>query len=562
MQKQHFITFASLLSFCFIVLTGQITHANEALAPSAWYSVMWNQDTDTLHWLNNAGEQASIARPQLPNETGEDIGLAISPDGRNLMLHALLNNDRMGLGFYDLETGTFTQIHETQPGERIVPVTKTSFTLNSALSAVGFVNGQNWRVIVFEVATGNALYQLHTQSPNVPANFAPADTEPRIALFDFDQGLAQWRVHVRFAPVQDGGMSLQSLTWTPALDTVALNTMPNGMGDFDVLAQQGRFLFTTPTGGIDTTALQAGMLGDFANATNLYAEFEAFVSQPTWVANGLMVAFRVQQQPFATMWHIMPALGGESTPFAPEFDQLVGTVDGFIMMNSTTGLVKYSNTLQFEAFTPEVGNTIYSSNVLLSQPLQLVYVTPTGAQFTLASLADGSPVNPIVAEDVNANNGVEPSPMPPNNVQPVQPVEPTSTPMPLQVAPMVPTATPELQIAVVTEEPIVQITPMGFAPTSTPALIVQFNCPNSPASQLQVGMTATTSTNGTLAMRTNLSDPYPSHQVPNMQSVSIIAGPQCREGIRMWQVSTNLNGNNVIGWIAEGFGQAYYLQPN
>jgi hypothetical protein len=132
-------------------------------------------------------------------------------------------------------------------------------------------------------------------------------------------------------------------------------------------------------------------------------------------------------------------------------------------------------------------------------------------------------VNPIVAEDVNANNGVEPSPMPPNNVQPVQPVEPTSTPMPLQVAPMVPTATPELQIAVVTEEPIVQITPMGFAPTSTPALIVQFNCPNSPASQLQVGMTATTSTNGTLAMRTNLSDPYPSHQVPNMQSVSIIA---------------------------------------
>jgi hypothetical protein len=118
----------------------------------------------------------------------------------------------------------------------------------------------------------------------------------------------------------------------------------------------------------------------------------------------------------------------------------------------------------------------------------------------------------------------------------------------MRLAP-VPTATPPRQIATV--------------PTATPGFIVQINCPQSPPSQLKVGNTARTVTQGggTLAMRIELTDATPTYQIPGMQNVEILAGPQCREGIRMWQVSTVLNGQTVVGWIAEGFGQAYYLLP-
>jgi hypothetical protein len=96
-----------------------------------------------------------------------------------------------------------------------------------------------------------------------------------------------------------------------------------------------------------------------------------------------------------------------------------------------------------------------------------------------------------------------------------------------------------------------------FAPTPTIVLQAVPICTNSPASQLQVGMTATVQVDGTLAMRTNLSDETPSNQLQSGTVVSIIGGPQCRNNLRMWQV----NANGVTGWVAEGFGQVYYLVP-
>jgi hypothetical protein len=142
------------------------------------------------------------------------------------------------------------------------------------------------------------------------------------------------------------------------------------------------------------------------------------------------------------------------------------------------------------------------------------------------------------------------------------------------VAQVVPTSTvlqanPQLGLAPTATPLIVEpIQPLGLAPTATTAPVQAFIpapiCSGSPASRLQQGVTARTiQPSGTLAVYLNADSATPYQQFNAGITLGILAGPQCNaNGLRMWQTRANVNGQEIIGWVAEGFQQVYYLEPS
>src|SRR5690606_1774009 len=116
--------------------------AADVLLPAApWYAVTWEEATDTLHWINASGEQASIARPKLDGQVSQtQTRLHISPNGRTLVVISPLLNGREAIGFYDFQTGQFAQIHETQPNEVFLPAGRQPFTETSGHFAIPLRN--------------------------------------------------------------------------------------------------------------------------------------------------------------------------------------------------------------------------------------------------------------------------------------------------------------------------------------------------------------------------------------------------------------------------------------
>ena len=145
----------------------------------------------------------------------------------------------------------------------------------------------------------------------------------------------------------------------------------------------------------------------------------------------------------------------------------------------------------------------------------------------------------------------------------LQVAPPVAQATPMVIAPPVAQATP-----MVIAPPVAQTTPMVIAPPvaqTTPQLQLQAQvyCQNSPTKRLTIGQQAHSlpELDGTLAMRINLSDEFPTYQVPAAVTMQVIAGPSCHNNITMWQVQLTLNGQTVTGWLAEGYGNNYYLAP-
>jgi hypothetical protein len=543
------------------------------LPPSLWYGVVWNRDTDTLHWINHVGEQASIARPKLPNEAGISTMFYISPNGRYMVIHGQLTNGRDGLGFYDLQAGAFIQTHESQAGEVIIATEHNPFTLNSQYVGVGLRNGNAWRVITFDVATGHSVAEITSAHPSLPQGYIPAGHMPVVSLYDVDEGLGQYRLHVRFLPYgfAEPNVQMMGFSWIPTLNLVQFNTIPANIHQFDMLGMTGQMLYAMrdPIMPDTTSSVYNTVFSHFDAPTPVFSQSNALAYAPKWVAGGLMVAFRVAQQPYAPMWHIAPAGGGQSIPFAPDYDYLYGTPDGFMIADVDAGHIKFSNTLQFEAFAPTVGNTVYSSN---TSSFRVMYVTPIGANFSIASITENLPV-------VGVDNvvGVDIAPQPTN--QPPQepvvvapPVLPTHTPQaPLVVAPPViqPTQPPLVVAPPViqpTQPPLV-VAPPVIQPTQPPLVVApprtnigDGDCSMAVNQVLSVGIVGhVQDLGGTLALRTNLHDELPSHQIPSNSYVNIVGGPTCHKGHRMWRINFPMNGQIVEGYVSEGVNNMRFI---
>lgn len=557
MNRYQSIFVTLLLAVVGLVFTTAPAHADPIPLPdSPWYAVVWNEATDTLHWLNSAGEQASQPRPKLPNEAGLGVSLYVSPNGQRLLIFGALNGGRYGIGFYDLAAGAFVQTHETMVNQTVVPTDRSPFSHDGQYAVLGLRHADGWQVIHFNVDSGDAIAQLTAAHPSVPANLTSADALPMVAHYDIDTGLGQRRVHLRFlpnGPIQPDGL-IPGLIWLPEIDAVYGQEIPEGINAFDILPTTGQVVYVRHDAQSPqtTSGVYQNLIGHFDSAATLFSAPDALAASPRWVANGLMVAYRVNQQPFAPMWHLAPALGGQGIPFAPEFDHLFGTSDGFIIADIDAGVVRFSNTLQFEAFAPAVGNVIYQTvDTKQFQPFRIIYVTPMGTDFTLASLGGGS---------VDIVGGVEIAPVVPATATPalvIQAATVAPTTPPVVIAPpIVPTTVPPVVVA----PPVI---PTNVPPRDIASPTGDGDCSNAVRQLISVGVTARTQVvGGTLALRTNLLDEFPSHQVPTDLNVQVIGGPACHRGHRMWRIEVALNGQPVTGYVSEGFnGNRYLILP-
>lgn len=119
-----------------------------------------------------------------------------------------------------------------------------------------------------------------------------------------------------------------------------------------------------------------------------------------------------------------------------------------------------------------------------------------------------------------------------------------------------PTATP-LQLQIVTVVP--PATPVVSGPNDIQS---GQNCRLAPPPQLQIGMPVIAASGaGTYALRYNLNDPVPQHQVLPGTQGTVVGGPACKDGYRLWQFQFNLNNELVTGWVSEGTQAEYFVIP-
>lgn len=683
-----------LLTILSVLIGVQAASAAQNLPASSWYAVVWAKDTDTLHFINANGEQASIERPTLPNEAdGGAYDLHVSPDGRYLVVVALLNGGGGGVGFYDLEAGQFMMTHQAAPSEFIVPsehypITRTSdrFVMSLHTPSTGA-----WRLIDFDLTTGHSSTVVNSSDPIVPQAFQNvADWQPQVAAYVTDEAINANYAMVRLVPPANAQYTgaIQAFNWYPTgmganlPPTITTSDLPDlRPSGFDISLMTGWFLRSwhntnqnptiTP---LSATTVTAGVVNNPGPVSGIMSAPNDNPSNPRWLNGIQWVGVYVNRQPHQPHWGVKLTSNADSfTPLGPNITDLRGTPDGFLGVDNSTGRIYHSTTIPAEGFAASFGQTVFQTTP--NSLYEIVYVTPVSTQFTLASLGgvdaptvvvdtpngvqapqdDGG--DPVVqgGEDIDANEeAISPEPiacaeapaprlgagmdarvaytngvalnvrnapagdkitqLPEGTtfdvldgpqcadnyhwyyvqhnsgngwvaegasgvyyIEPFQEVvvnpaiptpegglgiqAPQDDPPPppaagLDIA-IAPTVTPEYEI----------IEPLGMAPTPVPSLELDLNaavvCNGSPQQRVTVGDVAkVVGVGGTLAMRTHLTDEYPSHQVQPGAFVNVLEGPGCHNNLRMWRVSTTINGQLTFGWVAEGFQATYYLDPN
>ncbi|MFN8527457.1 MAG: SH3 domain-containing protein [Anaerolineae bacterium] len=627
------------------------------LPPALWYAVAWVPTTDRLHWINANGEQADIPRPVMPNESpvSNATHVHIAPNGRTLVSVAPLQNGHWGIGFYDLSTGQWIQTHETQENEGPATRYSADFTLTSSHFATVLRNAQSgdWRVLVFETATGNAIAQLSRSDAFLPDTFYDDPSyHPVIAAFDIDEGLGTYDLRLQhLSATIDPYLYVGSFHWYP-LPPPALASAPvipddilySPVPGIDVLETTGQVVLATFDSNLGVPDSMA--IGDRISLLNpgqpmaapLVTDNAYTLNNPQWLRGGEWIGYRVQNDGiYQPHFAITTLEGGDGLPLGPNIGAIAGTPDGFVAVDTMNWQLYHATDLNMDGFAAFFGNTVFQSG----QPFSIVYTTPAGAVFALTTLAESATPNdlgfaalttptptdaPDLAPLIPACSGA-PAPRltpgstarvaitngaplnlrnapagdrvgqlpegrvfavvntPPQcadsylwwNIQLndgttywvaegtmsgyfVEPYQETFQP---GVIVVLPTATPVPPVLI--PLPTATLAPMIFIPlaTATPlSLVLTVECSNSPQTRVSIGSTAhVVGIEGTLAVYSTATEQFPTYQLPLQKTVTIIAGPQCRDGVRMWQINTTLNNSPITGWVAEGFGQTYYLQP-
>lgn len=606
---------------CLLMIFGFVSMVSAAALPqSDWYAVTWVEASDTLHWVNENGEQVSIPRPQLEGEISQaQTRLHISPNGRTLIVISPLLNGHEGIGFYDIAIGDFVQIHETQDNEIILPVTNHAFTETSSHFAVTLrhPNTGAWRMIAFEAGTGNALTQLTSDDPSLPNGVQNnPDLWADVVQFNLDEAFNV--LEVRFQTITNSNViqtSFPSFVWRIPVnnpESVGVDTLTySQLAGFDIHPMTGEIVYAW----FDPQLGQTQQTPQEANTIRLVSgdQEQTLVTQggeggarlPRWLHNGDWVGYYTSNGALAWHWSVMTRDTVTQTPLSPAIIDVYHTNDGFLTKNTTLWALNHVTTLNFEGFS-EPGNTIFAPGSAFA----VIYTTPANTPFTLTEVAAPS-ISDLVADDLQApqTNACSGAPAPRLMINSGARVTFTDgTDLNIRTAPageyimQIPEGTEvmviegpvcvnefnwwniQLQSEDVTvggwaaegdlsdyylepyTSPVVNtdaIQQVPLEPTNPPRadLTATLACGSNPTVNLSVGMFVNTVTDGTLAMRTNINDTTPSHQVPDGILAEIIDGPQCRGGLRMWVISGDVNGQTLTGWVADGYMNTIYLAP-
>lgn len=483
--------------------------AAQALPPYAWYAVVHNPQTDTLHWVSPLGEVASLARPQLPNEApGAAARIAISPNGRYALIVATRLDNTEGIGIYDFQAGAFTASHVAQPGEQVelaVYDEGRRFNLTSTRVAVGLFSGNlqqpiSWRIIVFDLATGAALSQLtNADAPAVEA----AGLFPRVVYFDVDEGLAQEHVHFIMQPLTGDAPMYPAFDWNIDAGLTVSASPYTHKGDIDLVTGEQVYAALDPNFGAmpydgllpNNNAILRGFPGN--TVSTIWADGTRYNSQARWANNRQWVLYFSDDGADNRHWNVILADGtpqdNTRIPLGYGLIDAQGTPDGYLALTETNTLY-HAMMLPPAPYVDLHGTQIFAANS--ASPVQIVYVTPPSIQFTLTSVGGGQP----------AVDG-------PDDLA----AQPTATVPPLQAV-----------------------------------------CSGAPAPRLTVGGQAqVTIINGTpLRVRATPGGDIVT-TLPEGTVVNVIGGPECQDVYTWWQIQRD----DVIGWSAEGDLENYFLEP-
>ncbi|MFW5692541.1 MAG: hypothetical protein ACOCX3_04245, partial [Chloroflexota bacterium] len=335
--------------------------AEPALPDSPWWLVLHDQCDDTLHWISPLGEQTSISRPRLPDEADTPAcssrALHISQNGRYLVQIAPLVNGRVGIGFYDLQTGTWLDIHQTQPDEFAVLGGRYSSD-NSQRIAIGFANDMDassgWRVILFDMTTGLVLDTIRSDGPEI-ADFvggeflADARTVPYVTLLTPADGPDGTQVHIRLDSMPGDTAPLGAIVWyldgAPGVGQALISgpytatdmdMLPNGQAifayqdpDYPVFEPppDGDPLMVTATNAVGL--LLPATVGESPPPQLYFADGASLVYGGQWGADGRIVLFRrMVDEGYTTYW----VRYGTATLLSldQQVVQAIGVPDGFV----------------------------------------------------------------------------------------------------------------------------------------------------------------------------------------------------------------------------------------
>jgi hypothetical protein len=521
MMKKTLISFISistlLLLGSFILLAATLpAHAEDKPLPaSPWYAVLYQERSEVLRWINAEGEQVVMPRPTLPNENAQnpDPQIRISPDGRYMVIAAVLASENYGLGIYDIASGTFLKTHEAVPTEIINLGSGQIFNPAGTRVAVGFMSGDfentAWRVILFELATGDALSYADQGSPFIQPG-SPAIPE---VMFYGGSGPEE-AVHFQLVPLNaSGSFEWPSYVWYPdaASRNAATNIQASGYtrAGSDVLYSTGEMVFSyvDPNfGALDTGGIPVdnaiGRQVPGAPVTPIWVDASMFNVAGHWALGGQWVLFNSNDGQNPAFWNVIRADGtptsNERTPLSPDVVDVAGTGDGFLMVTAQGQLYHSTD------FADAEGTEIFASG----EQFEIIYVTPAGVTVGLQSVA--------------VPDGFTPREVP---------ISPTSE----------------------GQETIIIPTP---APTATSSA----TCNLAPASRISVGMVATVGATP-INLLANIGDTEAIQQLTPGTTLPILAGPLCESGYRYWQVLISVPDGTLQGWVSEGEGETYFIVP-
>lgn len=481
------------------------------LPTSAWWVLVYVRDSETLHWVNANGEQASLARPVLPNEASDSYAtLQVSRNGRYLLVAATLNNGRQGLGIYDFEPGQFVAVHQAQQGESITLGGRYSSNISSTRAAVGFTvpdweGPRSWRVIVFDLTTGASIDELRSDGPEINSFvggefFTDGVYAPHVVYYDTDEALGDSAIHIQFVAFGEPPLDVPALEWHPGgvpnLGQELLSGPFNRLGaDYLSTSDEAVFIYHDPNSpdlaGVGFFTNYNGIargtpmaIGGYPGPTPLLVNGTRYYTSARWAGNGSQIVFRSGDAQLNESWFAM-RMGGGPIPIADAVD-IMGIPAGYVYITNQGTLVHGSAAPDFPG--PQ---TVFQSP---SGVLEIVWGSTPGAPFGLSSVQAGGGGTTTVGG-------------------------------PDQVAP------------------------------STDVL-----CAGAPPSRVEVGNVArVTFTDGQPLNVRNTPGGSRVGQMPEGTDFVIIGGPQCQGGYTWWQIQRTGVGA-ITGWVAEGDSDGYYIE--